>query len=422
MANRSVASPKITMQMSATIQNTMFDGQVATGQLAASTADTLTSGGEVDQVNRGWQWKNKTLLDGNFIVIDLYDVAARDMGAGLGVDIVGQALIMEEIVAIKIKNENASTAAGHLEIRPDNTNGWLPIGSHMVANGGALLGGGVLMKYQPAEAAFDVEDGVSHRIRLIADGGDITYSVYVLGRSDDAVSSSSSSSLSSSSLSSSSSFSITSSSSSLSSSSQSSSSSVTSSSSSVSITSSSSSTSSTSSSSSSITSSSSSFSITSSSSSFSITSSSSSTSSSSASSNIEPLWVGPAKSGVTPATVLGAYTQSGTTNGRYSYTNGTYFLWWDSATEDWNITDADGVIGVDAYWYQNSSGAGQSVDAALYGPQNYATGTIWVAVDHVGDSSSRSSSSASSTSSSSSQSTSSSSSVTSSSSQSQFPI
>ena len=416
MANRSVTSPKITMQMSATIQNTMFDGQVATGPLAASTADTLTSGGEVDQVNRGWQWKNKTLLDGNFIVIDLYDVAARDMGAGLGVDIVGQALIMEEIVAIKIKNENASTAAGHLEIRPDNTNGWLPIGSHMVVNGGALLGGGVLMKYQPAEAAFDVEDGVSHRIRLIADGGDITYSVYVLGRSDDAVSSSSSSSLSSSSLSSSSSFSITSSSSSLSSSSQSSSSSVTSSSSSVSITSSSSSTSSTSSSSSSITSSSSSFSITSSSSSFSITSSSSSTSSSSASSNIEPLWVGPANSGVTPATVLGAYTQSGVTNGRYSYTNGTYFLWWNAGSDAWAITDTDGMLGVGGVWQQNPSGAGQSVDAALYPTFDPAlsTGTIWVAVDHVGDSSSRSSSS--------SVSSSSSISVTSSSSQSQFPI
>ena len=418
MANRSVASPKITMQMSATIQNTMFDGQVATGQLAASTADTLTSGGEVDQVNRGWQWKNKTLLDGNFIVIDLYDVAARDMGAGLGVDIVGQALIMEEIVAIKIKNENASTAAGHLEIRPDNTNGWLPIGSHMVANGGALLGGGVLMKYQPAEAAFDVEDGVSHRIRLIADGGDITYSVYVLGRSDDAVSSSSSSSLSSSSLSSSSSFSITSSSSSLSSSSQSSSSSVTSSSSSVSITSSSSSTSSTSSSSSSITSSSSSFSITSSSSSFSITSSSSSTSSSSASSNIEPLWVGPANSGVYPATVLGAYTQSGITNGHYSYTNGTYFLWWDDVfeveTDRWVITQADGSFPAAEWWEQETYGAGLNVDSALYRPQDNAIGTIWVALDHVGDSSSRSSSS--------SVSSSSSISVTSSSSQSQFPI
>lgn len=199
MANRTLSSPKVTAQITGTIQNTMDDGQAASGGISSNTSDTLTPGVSANQANRAWQWKNKVLSAAASITIDLFDFAGFDMGAGAGNDIVGQALALEEIVIIQIKNENAVTAAGVLEIIPDASNGWTPIGIHTAALGGALSGGGVLLKYNPAEAGFDVTDASNHRIQLTANGGNITYSVWVLGRHDDNESSSSSSSVSSSS-------------------------------------------------------------------------------------------------------------------------------------------------------------------------------------------------------------------------------
>ncbi len=255
MANRSLTSPKVEVKISATVRNVMDDGRAAQGAVNGGTADSLNSGVDANQANRAWQWKNKILANGATLVVDIFDMASFDVGAGLGNDIVGQTMSpIEEVVAIKIKNENAPTlVAGLLEIEPDSSNGWTPIGTHTVANGGALGGGGILLKYQPAEAGFNVTDASNHRILLTANGGPVTFSIYLLGRHDDEASSSSSSSSSSvsssssssssSSVSSSSSSSISSSSSS-SSSSQSSSSSISTSSSSISASSSSISTSS----------------------------------------------------------------------------------------------------------------------------------------------------------------------------------
>jgi hypothetical protein len=104
---------------------------------------------------------------------------------------------LEEIVLIAIVNENAVTAAGQLEVKPADSEGWDPIGIHTVALGGALRGQGSLVKVQLAESGFDITPANNHRITLKANGGAVNYSVYIIGRHDDGESSSSSSSLSS---------------------------------------------------------------------------------------------------------------------------------------------------------------------------------------------------------------------------------
>jgi len=393
MANRSVASPKVIAQLLANVRNTMDDGVIVSGAVNGNTNDTLTNGVSANQANRAWQWLTKDLGSGGAITLDLYDFAGFDAGAGAGNDIVGQAMALEEIVAIKIKNNNDVALAGQLEVIPDPTNGWTPMGSHTVATGGALRGGGVILMYQPAESGFDVVDGSSHRIRLRAFGGAVNYSIWILGRHDDNESSSSESSSVSSSSSS-----LSSESSSLSSKSSSvSSSSISNSTSSLVSWSSASSASSASSissvSSSSVSSQSSSFSSQSSSSSVSSRSESSSSSQSSSSSNLEPLWCGPVRSGVSPSIVLGEYTRAGSLNNRNYYSNGLFYLWWDSGgTNRWTLSDAPNNKTGDC-WQQSGGGAGQLPDAYDYGPiSGSATGTIWVALDKVGDSSSRSSS------------------------------
>lgn len=197
MGTRSLVSPKVIAQISASVQNLLDDGTAIQASLLANTAVDLTSGVGPSMANRGWQWKNRTLASGANVVIDLYDYASLDAGAGDGNDGCGQALTIEAVVTLMIKNENTVGAAGTLEIEPDTTNGWTPIGTHTVATLGGLRGGGVLFKHQPDGDGLDVVDASSHRIKLTANGGDITYSVWLLGRHDDETSSSSSSSSSS---------------------------------------------------------------------------------------------------------------------------------------------------------------------------------------------------------------------------------
>ncbi len=222
MGTRSLSGTKIALKMTSTVQNTLTDGTVSSvAHPTWSYSQSLSDGVEDKQANRAWQSEDRALGSGASEVLDLYDMGGVDIGGGAGLDGLGQAVSpFEEIVAIAIVCESLSTAAGRLEIIPDSTNGWAPIGSHTVANGGALAGGGVLFKCQVTENAFAITDASSHRINIKANGGALSYSIYILARHD-AETSSSSSSLSSSSSSQSSSSSSFSSSSSQSSSSSS---------------------------------------------------------------------------------------------------------------------------------------------------------------------------------------------------------
>lgn len=175
MAARTLTSPKVTMKMDATIQNLMDDGTASVGVLNGNITDVLTTGADVDQANRGWQYRGKTLASGASITIDLFDITTLDIGAGAGLDAVGQSISpFEEIVAILIVNDNLSTVAGQLEVIPASSQGWTPIGSHTAATGGALRGQGALMKYQPAEAAFDVP-GANSNSRITRTRGKIMH-------------------------------------------------------------------------------------------------------------------------------------------------------------------------------------------------------------------------------------------------------
>ena len=198
MATRSLSSPKVIAKMDGIVRNTLDDSTEIDARLLADINTTLTSGDGASQANRGWQWKNKSIAAGANVVIDVYDFAGLSTGAGAGNDMLGQPLLLDDIVAILIKNENAVGAAGTLEIEPDGTNGWTPIGTHTTANLSGIRGGGFLYKYQPDASGFIVTDGASNRIKLTANGADVEYSVWIWGRYDDESSSSSSSSATSS--------------------------------------------------------------------------------------------------------------------------------------------------------------------------------------------------------------------------------
>ena len=138
MARRSLSSPKIVAQISATVTNTLDDAVAVSGAVSGVINNTLTSGIGASKASRGWQWMNttttpRTIAAAGTVVIDLYDFAGFDFGAGAGNDASGQALTLNDVVAILIKNENEVGDAGTLDVEPDAAQGWTPIGIHTKA-------------------------------------------------------------------------------------------------------------------------------------------------------------------------------------------------------------------------------------------------------------------------------------------------
>lgn len=213
MANRSLSGAKINVQLQATVNNLMNAlSQSASGSTGLTYAQTLQSGVGSLLVDRAWSY-SALITNNTTLTIGLSDLAALDAGAGPGNDVCGQAWSAAQVVAILIQNLNAIETAGSLEIQPGVAHPFNPIGIHTVANGGALKGQGILLKYQPASSAWIIDD-TDDEIKLGANGADVTFGIMILARSDIETSSSSSSLSSSSSASSTSSSSQSSSSSS----------------------------------------------------------------------------------------------------------------------------------------------------------------------------------------------------------------
>ena len=176
----------IQVAIQSTVTNTFAGGQTAEAVVGSYWASqTMADGVEADQANRVFHYPTTTIAAAGSLVMDVYDFSGLDMGAGAGLDPLGQALAVEEIAAILIYK----TGAGTLTVDPDPTNGWTPIGTNDLPPGEGLL-----MKYAPGTFGLDVADGVSNRIRMQATGDDVTVEIIVIGRHDDEASSSSSTS------------------------------------------------------------------------------------------------------------------------------------------------------------------------------------------------------------------------------------
>lgn len=187
---RSLEGIKCQLALSATNKITLTGSRVSTGIAGLLSSPVLVTGNGIREADRVWEY-SAILAASASIVIDLFDLGSLDAGAGVGRDNLGQVVQLAEVIAIAILNESESISSSSdsdsdalpaLSIEPDVTAGWTPIGSHTVANGGALQSGGVLYKLQIEEMGFPVTDGVSHRIKLTAVGDDVDFKIFLLGR------------------------------------------------------------------------------------------------------------------------------------------------------------------------------------------------------------------------------------------------
>lgn len=189
------AEGRVSLSLSATARNVLLDGQAATVPFAIQRNTSLTNGLGDNQITRVWSDENRELASAANETIDLYDFTGQDIGAGAGRDGLGQELIMEQIVLIYIEVVSGSGKLAINSPAPSNPVAWVPTFS----GDSALGAGSEVMFFHPLANAFPVEDGTAHQITFAASGGDVVYSLYIMGRHDTNESSSSSSASSSSS-------------------------------------------------------------------------------------------------------------------------------------------------------------------------------------------------------------------------------
>ena len=184
MGTRSLSPISVQAKLTTTIQN-LLDAS-STGTVAVDVGDTITksptSGTAADKADRCWTDKGRTLTSGNSEDIDVYDFGSLDIGAGAGLDPLGQALALAEIVAMLIQNSSAS--AGDLVVGGKGTTAaW---NSLFNADDDAVLvikPGGFVLLYAPTDPAYAVADTANHLLKMAASGGDVTYDIHILGRS-----------------------------------------------------------------------------------------------------------------------------------------------------------------------------------------------------------------------------------------------
>lgn len=211
MGTQSLSNGDISVKFNAQIVNTQDNSRVAQSSLSyIVVSDKIADGVSNLQASRAHIVLG-TISSGGTTDIDLFDFAGIDIGAGAGNDALGQALAIEEITTFVLEcigdtsqgivdttSFPVTAAGGTLELQPTAPTGdWTVAPTLTAARGNGLRAGATFMLHSPDEAAFDVNDAVSHVIRLGANVADVTFRLTIMGRHDDEESSSSSSSTSS---------------------------------------------------------------------------------------------------------------------------------------------------------------------------------------------------------------------------------
>lgn len=128
--------------------------------------------------------EGRVLLDTINLDIDLFDLGTLDVGAGAGLDLLGQAINLAEITVIAIVNKST---AGELVVGGEGSaaafkqffnNTGVPADSSIT-----VKAGGYLLLAAPLDPAYPVTDSTNHLLRLSAAGGDQTFDILIGGRS-----------------------------------------------------------------------------------------------------------------------------------------------------------------------------------------------------------------------------------------------
>lgn len=153
---------------------------------AAQDAINLITGVEDGQINRAMYKSNIQIPSGDSIVLDVFDFAGFDAGAGDGKDLLGQPMALDEVTGI-IAFVRAGSDGG-LTIGNDGTGA--TFNSIFDGRDDAVIGPiratatmpGVFILFTPSVDGWDVADGTNHKLKFEAVAGALAFDLVILGR------------------------------------------------------------------------------------------------------------------------------------------------------------------------------------------------------------------------------------------------
>lgn len=179
---------QLNAQASFKLNGTLYNNQTASTESGATPGHefnftkglSFLNGSGASQAQRFWGSKVRSLTSGNDETLDLYDLGSVDIGAGAGLDPLGQSLAITGIKALYI--ENIAGSAGNLVVGNESTAAtWNSFFSGSDTATFTLKPGAIFLTADPTAAGMAVADSTNHLLKIAASGGDLTYSIALIG-------------------------------------------------------------------------------------------------------------------------------------------------------------------------------------------------------------------------------------------------
>ena len=156
------------------------DSTTAKDDIVLSATQSLTNGTGANQAQRFWYDTGRTLSASANDSIDVYDLGSLDIGAGAGLDSLGQSHALTGIKALYVKNH--SDSGGNIRVGGDGTAAaW---NSPFNGDDDALVDlppGGVLLLVAPDASGWAVADTSNHLLKITDAGSGSTYDIGFVG-------------------------------------------------------------------------------------------------------------------------------------------------------------------------------------------------------------------------------------------------
>ena len=149
--------------------------------VAETIAITLANGTSIDEASRIWQTRDRTLASAADLAIDVFDGGALDIGAGSGLDQLGQAITLTGAKAIVVYNQVLASGGVLTVGNETSAAAWsTPFNGSDVA-AVTIPQGGVFVLTAPTAAGFAITDTSDHLLNFNAAGGDCLFDFYLIG-------------------------------------------------------------------------------------------------------------------------------------------------------------------------------------------------------------------------------------------------
>jgi hypothetical protein len=155
------------------------DSTGASDSINVNENSSLSNGTGANKAQRVWESTGRSISTGSSETLDLYDLGSVDIGAGAGLDALGQALAFTGIKGLYIKNSDTST--GTLTVGNESTAAtWNALFASDTGSI-ALVPGASILVQDPSALGLAVNDSSNHLLKLADSSGGLTYDIVVIG-------------------------------------------------------------------------------------------------------------------------------------------------------------------------------------------------------------------------------------------------